>query len=87
MPISRKKIEPSVCKIELLKLTYEEHIVPYTSLFEKHNSKVSTLFSLSFKSELSVCPSQEDFWTCPNQGDFGRGVTSLKEDSYVCCKL
>ena len=21
---------------------------------------------------------------CPNQGDFGRGVTGLREDGYVC---
>ena len=21
---------------------------------------------------------------CPNQGDFGRGVTDLREDGYVC---
>ena len=27
-------------------------------------------YSLSFKSELSVCPSQEDFRTCPSQGIF-----------------
>ena len=34
-----------------------------------------------------MCPSQEDFWTCLSQRDFGCGVTGLREDGYVCYKL
>jgi len=26
-------------------------------------------------------------WVCPSQGDFGRGVTGLREDGYVAYKL
>ena len=75
------KRKPSQVRARLSFQSWHTRNTLYLTLAYLRNTSVRCpSYSLSFKSELSVCQSQEDFWTCPSQGDFRHGVTGLRED-------